>query len=342
MSSFTDYLFKLWYQKNLHPLLWALVPLSLFMSGLVYFRKLLYQVGILKCVNFPVPIIVVGNLTMGGTGKTPLVIHIAKLLKQHGYHPGIVSRGYKGSSQSEVWVNAASDPNHVGDEPVLLAKRLFCPIVVGKKRVQAVRTLLQFSTHEKISVIISDDGLQHEALGRTIDIIVIDGERRFGNGWCIPAGPLREPLSRLKSADFLVVNSATSFDNDIEYDMELRPRFLTNGNNSSEQRLLNTFQGMTVHAVAAIGNPNRFFALLQNYGLNVIPHPFPDHHVFTSQEINFPDEYPVLMTEKDAVKCEAIMTDQHWILSVDAIVNPLFDVRLLKSLKEFQRGQKIT
>lgn len=337
------WLLKLWYQKHLNPVLWILVPFSLIMVCIVKLRRFAYLKGWLTQTKFDVPIIVVGNLTVGGTGKTPLVIHIAKLLKQHGFKTGIVSRGYKGDvklrSESNIFVNANSDPAIVGDEPVLLAKRLFCPIVVDKDRVKAVQTLLSTNS---MDVIISDDGLQHYRMGRSIEIVVVDGKRRFGNGWCLPAGPLREPLSRLESVNYIMCNGPENFDVDSEYDMELRPRMLYNGHSPSEQRTLASFQGSTIHAVAGIGNPDRFFALLKNYGLQVIPHPFPDHYMFKPSDLEFSDseDYPIVMTEKDAVKCGSFMKGNTWVLAVDAVVNPLFDAKLLSIVQELCRGQK--
>lgn len=344
MQKLSQSFIKLWYQKKLNPLLWPLVPFSLVWNLASRLRRSLYAQGIFKKHRFKIPIVVVGNLTIGGTGKTPLVIHLAKLLKQHGFHPGIVSRGYRAlnsnsqsSSGSPVFVNANSDPNQVGDEPVLLAKRLFCPIVVDPKRIRAVQSILDAG---QVDVIISDDGLQHYAMDRDVEIIVIDGKRRFGNEWCLPAGPLREPVSRLKKANFLIVNTPENYNHDDEYDMELRPRLVYNGKNLSEQKTLLSFHGQKVHAVAGIGHPDRFFDMLNNYGIETISHPFPDHHTFKPEDIEFQDEYPVLMTEKDAVKCFGFMQPHHWVLSIDALVNPLFDAKLLNLLKESSYGQK--
>ncbi len=345
---------RLWYQKKLSIWLYWLIPISLIWSGYATLRKTLYDKGIFKQHKFQIPIVIVGNLTLGGTGKTPLVIHIAKLLKQHGFNPGIVSRGYQLTSTQKgnnanylkssgfannvikypISVNANSDPEEVGDEPALFAKRLFCPIMVDPKRKRAVQAMIDSG---QVDVIISDDGLQHYAMGRSIEIVVIDGKRRLGNGWCLPAGPLREPKSRLKSVDMIVVNGSDHYENN-EYDMELRPRMVYNGKNVSEQSTLISFQGQKVHAVAGIGHPDRFFEMLRNYGMEIIAHPFPDHHRFMPMDLEFHDEYPVLMTEKDAVKCFKFMNPNHWVLAVDAIVNPLFDTRLLTRLQEYKRG----
>lgn len=311
------------------------------MALIVTLRRFIYLSGVIKRKRFSVPVIVVGNLTVGGTGKTPLVIHLAKLLKQHGFHPGIVSRGYKRKTNDILFVSANSDPNFVGDEPLLLARRLFCPIVVSSDRSRGVRALLDPNQNpNSVDVVISDDGLQHYAMDRTLEILVIDGKRRFGNGWCLPAGPLREPISRAKKMDFRVVNGTGSTVLDDEVEMELRPRILYNGKNPSEQKTLANFQGHRVHAVAGIGNPDQFFALLRQYELKVTPHPFPDHHRFVPEDLQFSDNYPILMTEKDAVKCLDWMSEKCWVLSVDAVVNPLFDAKLISRLKDFQRGSK--
>lgn len=326
---------KLWYQKTLNPLLWPLIPLSLIYRSIMAFRHELYKNKFFKVYKCSLPVIVVGNLTVGGSGKTPLVIHIARVLKQQGMRPGIVSRGYLGTNSGPVFVNANSDPNEVGDEPVLLAKRLFCPIVVAKQRIKAVETLADSA---QVDVIISDDGLQHEAMGRDVEVIVIDGRRRFGNGWCLPAGPLREPESRLSTADFLVSNTPDRFDIDTEYEMELRPRPLYKAIRPAEQLSISALQHHTVHAVAGIGYPDRFFELLKKYEIKIIPHPFPDHHVFSDQDLNFKDDHLIIMTEKDAVKCEGLIGEKHWVLPVEASLNPLFDVRLLTTLQELRNG----
>lgn len=341
---------KQWYQKTLSPWLWVLIPFALIFDAIVRLRRLAYQKKILKSHSFQsehstenlanknqIPIIVVGNITVGGTGKTPLVIHIAKLLKQHSLRVGIVSRGYFGNKSSDAVeeVYANSDPLLVGDEAVLLAKRVFCPIVVANDRVKAVKRLLEVHA---VDVIISDDGLQHYPLKRDIEIAVVDGKKRLGNGWTLPAGPLREPKSRLVTVDHVVVNCPLSFDNDVEYDMELRPRTVYNGKDPGQQQTLTAFQQQKIHALAGIGFPDRFFDLLKNYGLDIIAHPFPDHYRFQAKDIQFNDGLPVIMTEKDAVKCGGFMTEHHWVLAVDAAVNPLFDMRLLTRLQELRRG----
>ncbi len=338
MRKLTGGIQNFWYQSSLSPVLWPFIPLSLLYQAIIACRKLLYKTGILAQRSFSIPIIIIGNITVGGTGKTPLVIHTVKILKQHGFRPGVVSRGYGGyhskTNAKPLWVYANSDPKLVGDEPLLLARRLFCPIVIAADRIKAVQNLLDSG---QVDVVIADDGLQHEALQRDIEVVVIDGKKRLGNGWCLPIGPLRESSKRLNAVDFIVCNDPQSFNNDTEYDMELRPRVLVNGLDKSQQQSIHFFQGQTVHALAGIGFPERFFDLLKKYGLKVLTHPFPDHYQFQKEDIEFNDTLPILLTEKDAVKCSEFMNSKHWVLSVDAAVNPLFDMRLLKRLEEWHQ-----
>jgi len=318
----------LWYQNQ--GITWPFRSLSLLFSFIVALRRKLYHWGILKQQRFSIPVIVVGNLTVGGTGKTPLVIHLVELLKKEGFSPAIVSRGYKGSHSKPTFVYPHTDPQEVGDEAVLLATRLNCPIVVGKDRCQAVALLLQ--ARHNIDIVVSDDGLQHYALYRQIEIVVVDGERRFGNGLCLPIGPLREPIERLKSVDFVVIHGGNAKEN--EFDMQSKPELSYNAALPELQQPLTFFQGIRVHALAGIGNPKRFFDLLRNYGIDVIEHAYSDHYLYKREDIYFSDDYPVIMTEKDAVKCVSFVSRQHWVLPIKALVNSLFDVKLLALIKE--------
>ncbi len=299
---------KLWYRR--HPLRWVLFPLSLLFRILVCVRRFIlitfYQ------HRFSVPIIVVGNITVGGVGKTPLVIALVQQLQARGLRVGIVSRGYGAKISDfpyDVQINdQAAD---VGDEPLLLAKRTGCPVVIAPVRAQAVQYLLD---HYQTQIVISDDGLQHYQLGRTIEIAVIDGVRGLGNGLCLPAGPLRESATRLNQVDFVVVNGATWPDC---YRMDLKPGHLTQ---------LTT--GASVHvdeltypvaAIAAIGHPARFFSTLETMGVKFNPYSFVDHYAFKPDDLSF-SEKMLVMTEKDAVKCHAFATDSMYFLSVDADV----------------------
>ncbi|WP_262965853.1 tetraacyldisaccharide 4'-kinase [Methylobacter psychrophilus] len=307
------------------------VWLSLFgflFSDAVRFRRFLYRLGILKTFTLPVPVIVVGNITVGGTGKTPLVIWLAQFLKDSGFKPGIISRGYGGQAQS--WpqtVTAGSDARQVGDEALLIATQTGCPMAVGPLRVEAAKMLL---SQADCNVILSDDGLQHYALNRTIEIAVIDGERRFGNGHCLPAGPLREPIERLQRVDFVIVNGEKYEDH--EFSMQLVGQTLVNVV-TGEQKPLPEFNAVECHALAGIGNPERFFKQLEVAGLICTTHSFPDHYPFQRHDIDFGDNKPVLMTEKDAVKCTEFAGLQHWYLPVKAVPDAAFSEQLLNLLK---------
>lgn len=289
----------------------------------------MYRIGVLKRFTLPVPVIVIGNITVGGTGKTPLIIWLAKLLKSEGFRPGIISRGYGGQAESwPQWVDANSHAETVGDEAMLIAKQTGCPMAVSPLRADAGRLLLEKAD---CNVILSDDGLQHYALNRDIEIAVVDGERRFGNGYCLPAGPLREPRERLQSVDFIVVNGEKSEHN--EFSMQITGNIAVNLA-TGEQKSLQEFNGIECHALAGIGNPDRFFKLLESAGLSCKTHSFPDHYKFQASDISFPSSEPVLMTEKDAVKCMAFAGEQHWYIPVQAIPETGFTEQLLERLRE--------
>jgi tetraacyldisaccharide 4'-kinase len=278
-------------------------------------------------VDFEVPVIVVGNLTVGGTGKTPLVIWLAARLGERGYRPGIVCSGYQGQATS--WpqrVTADSDPDQVGDEAVLLARRAGCPVVAGPDRVADVNALVAGGA---VDVVVCDDGLQHYRLGRSIEIAVIDGIRGLGNGLCLPAGPLREPATRLREVDAIVVNGgkwghAGVFRADV---IATGVRQTATGT----MKTLKEFEDKEVHAVAAIGHPDRFFTLLQNHGLNVEPHALPDHAPLSATDLRFEDEYPVFITEKDEVKCKAFAEDNVWCVIVELQFSEQDAERLLRT-----------
>lgn len=310
----------------------ALLPLSWLYCAVVVLRRALYRLRPASRGRLPVPVVVIGNLTVGGTGKTPLVIWTARFLARHGYTPGIVSRGYGGRADS--WpqqVRGDSDPATVGDEAVLIAARTGCPMAVGPDRVAAARALLE---HTPCDVLISDDGLQHYALRRDVEVAVIDGMRRFGNRRCLPAGPLREPVSRLAGVDLLVTNGASAArEHSMRYEGRQMRRVL-----DETERELRAFDGRAVHAVAGIGNPQRFFTRLAQAGLQITAHPFGDHHRYTAGDLDFGDDKPVIMTEKDAVKCRRFARPHHWYLPVEAELDPLFGEALLKRLKRSENG----
>lgn len=304
----------------------VLKALSYVFQGLVYLRRRAYKLHLFPSHRCKVPVIIVGNIPVGGTGKTPVVIWLAKLLKAAGYTPGIVSRGYGG--HAEIWpqqVRPDSDPSTVGDEAIMIARRCGCPMAVGPDRVAALKALKK--AHKNVNIIISDDGLQHYALRRDIEIAVVDGERRYGNGYCLPAGPLREPVTRLESVDFQINNGGTPEES--EFAMHLKIGAVHNLASPEQTRSLDDFRGTRVHAVAGIGNPQRFFKRLQEQGITVDEHPFGDHHKFEEQEISFDDQTDVLMTEKDAVKCERFANKNHWYVTVDAVMDEKLEKALL-------------
>lgn len=321
-----------WYR--LTPVSLLLAPLSLLFRSLVALRRALYRRGLLTPLPLPVPVIVVGNITVGGTGKTPLVIWLAELLRAHGYRPGIVTRGYRGRSRQ--WpraVTADTPSDEVGDEPVLLAGRAGCPVVAGPDRIADAQRLLA----QGCSLVISDDGLQHYRLRRDIEIAVLDGGRRLGNGLCLPAGPLREPATRLAQVDLRVANGTPQAG---EFGMQLQPQRIYGLTDSARHASAEIFAGGPVHAVAGIGNPERFFATLRGLGLEVIPHAFPDHHAFAPPDLEFGDNRPVIVTEKDAVKCRRFGRPHHWVLAVAARPDPRLATEILKLLKERCGGQE--
>lgn len=280
-------------------------------------------------VRLPVPVVVVGNLTVGGTGKTPLVAWIAALLTRAGHRPGVVIRGYQGTARD--WprrVRPWSDALEVGDEAVLLARR-GCVVAAGPDRVAGARLLLEQCGCD---VIVSDDGLQHYRLARDLEIVVIDGVRRFGNGRCLPAGPLREPLSRLAEVDLQVVQGAPQPG---EWPMQLEPVEFVSMTDAHRRRQARDFTEPTLHAVAGTGYPPRFFATLRALGLEVRSHAFADHHPFTAADFAFVGtDAVVIMTEKDAVKCERFARDNFWFLRVDAALDDAFGRMILDRLGE--------
>lgn len=303
-----------WYQQQPSWLTWCLLPLSFLFRLIVAIRRFFYRCHLRRTVNFSVPVIVVGNIVAGGAGKTPFVIWLAEQLREQGYRPGIVSRGVGGVRHAKPHVVECSDkPASVGDEALLLRRRAACPVVLCVDRVAAVKTLLAKSDCD---VVISDDGLQHYRMGRQLEIAVVDGDRRCGNGYMLPAGPLREPVSRLDELDFVVVNGG----NDNELSMQLRPRELASVANPQCVLSLDAFIGQTVHAVAGIGHPERFFNSVKQLGCTLIPHAYPDHYAYQASDITFQDRHPVLMTEKDAVKCAGFANDRCWYLRVSASI----------------------
>lgn len=322
---------KHWYGRGL--LAWLLWPASLIFRLAVALRRALYRLRLLKSAHPGIPVVVVGNLTAGGSGKTPLVIWIAEFLKSKGWTPGIISRGYGASIAHPRAATIADDATQVGDEPILLSRRSGCPVWVGADRVAVARALR--ATHPEVDVLILDDGLQHYRLRRDLEIAVVDA-RAFGNGFLLPAGPLREPAGRLRSVDAVVSHGGAVRG----YAMKLAGDTLHRMSDAAERRAAASFGADKVHAVAGIGDPNRFFLHLARLGMKVLPHPFPDHHPFTAQDLEFAGEAPVVMTEKDAVKLRRVARANWWVLPVSAQLDPAFGDWLSGRLDGFRRRSK--
>lgn len=316
---------KHWYRLSAVSL--ALWPASQLFRLLLMLRRLAYRRGALSAVRLPVAVIVVGNLVAGGTGKTPLVLWLAAMLQDHGRKPGIVSRGYRGSAVVPMEVSASSPVATVGDEPLLLARASARPVWIGRDRTAAARGLL--AAHPECDVLILDDGLQHYRLARDIEIAVED-ERGAGNGLLLPAGPLREPASR--RVDAWVVNSAPPGDREPAFRMELRGDSFRCVAASRESLPAAAFARKKLHAVAGIGNPKRFFDHLAGLGLETVNHAFPDHHAYAASDLDFSDCDALLMTEKDAVKCEAFARTNWYALQVEAELAPAFSDFILAKL----------
>ena len=321
-----------WYRKsNWLFLLWPISLITRFMSSR---KRKRYLMGALKAWKPDIPIIVVGNIVIGGTGKTPLVIWLAKSLLKLGYKPGIVSRGYGGrAKQYPLLVNSTTPVTDSGDEPYIIATNTNCPVVVSPNRVQAAKKLV---TDTDCDVIISDDGMQHYQLDRDIEIAVFDGLRGAGNKLCLPAGPLRESLNRVEDVDFIVSSSKPLDDLSIkeDYVMEYRPIKWIRISDDESFEPENWPLTRAVHAVAGIGNPSKFYNLLRSLGLQPIEHSFPDHYQFNKADLTFNDQLPIVMTEKDSVRCKAIDVKNIWYLKVEADIPDEFAEKIAIKIKE--------
>ena len=274
-------------------------------------------------------IIVVGNLTVGGAGKTPFVSWLAQRCLDKNLKVGIISRGYGRENEADfVEVAMNSNVNEVGDEALMLKQQTMCPVAISADRSEAARYL---QGAYDLDVIISDDGLQHYALPRKYEIVIVDGEREFGNGWCLPAGPLREPISRLKKSDMIISNG----DNPA-YELQYKAHFknVVSLMDNLNERSVEAFKGTKLHAVAGIGNPKRFFKMLEKAGLDVIPHAFTDHHAFDQSDLEFDDNLPIIMTEKDAVKCKGFAVKDSWYLPISVVANDKLEQRIEKLLED--------
>jgi tetraacyldisaccharide 4'-kinase len=322
---------RIWYGN--HPLSIVLLPFGWLYCFCMKVRNFAYQIGLLQKNSVNVPVIVVGNITVGGAGKTPLVIWLCEKLMEEGYKPGILGRGYGGSTiKWPQQVRLDSDPFTVGDEAVMLAQRTGRPVVVSPNRYLAAIQLLE---HTECNVLLCDDGLQHLSLERDLEIAVIDGDRRFGNGNCLPAGPMREHVSRLLSVDLIVAKHSAGKN---EHLMQYRYKDMISVNNENNHIQLSSFNKMTIHAVSGIANPERFHSFLKKQGITLIKHVFSDHHQYKLQDLQFDDGLPIVMTEKDAVKCRRFSIENSWYLPIHVEFNDVFNHRITKLIREICNG----
>lgn len=301
---------RIWYAGEPAPVwLRALEPVYRVLRSAA---RLPWRLGLRRPERLPACVVVVGNVVVGGTGKTPLVVALVEVLRAHGRRPGVVSRGYGGSARVPMLLGEAPDPAVVGDEPALIRRRTGVPVAVGRDRVAAARLLVA----EGVDTIVADDGLQNPSLARDLELCVIDGKRRFGNGRLLPAGPLREPLARLAAVDWRICNGSDAHADEVP--MVLRGDVAVSLTDPARELPLASLAGTRVHAVAGIGHPDRFFDGLRAHGIEVIPHPLPDHHAMRADDLAFGDGLRVLMTEKDAVKCGAFAEPHHAYVPVGA------------------------
>ena len=330
-----DHLVVAWYAPQLTMLTAPLAPFSVVFRMTVALRRALYRGGILRAERLPVPIVIVGNLTVGGSGKTPLTISLALALAERGWRPGIVSGGYGGLARAPRAVEAGSTPDQVGDEPVLL-RRTGLPVWVGRDRPAAARALL--AAHRECDVLIADDGLQHYAMARTVEIAVVDAGRGLGNGFMLPAGPLREPASRLDEVDAVVRlgGSPAARISARESTMSLVGDSFVRVDAAAMVATAASFRMAGVHALAGIGNPGRFFEHLRSLGIGATCHAFPDHHRYTPADLALPEATAILMTEKDAVKCVTFADDRCWALPVRAVIDASLVTLIEEKLRGFQ------
>lgn len=333
---FRHWLVRQWYGNR--PV-WPFIPLAWLFTCVSAIRRWCYRHGLLKTVTLPVPVIVVGNITVGGTGKTPFVMWLVQALRAQGYLPGIITRGYGGKSDHwPLHVTPDTDPALAGDEAVLLARHTRLPVMAGTDRIKAARQLLE---KFPVQVIVSDDGLQHYRLGRTMTVIMLDGQRGSGNGWRLPAGPLRESTQRLDVADFVIRKIAVGDDgasiSEAVINMTLSFGNAINLLDCSSRPLLE-FASRPVHALAGIGNPGQFFAALERQGLQVDRRSLPDHARLSAADLVFADDAPVLMTEKDAIKCRGLHLPNHWYVTATAQLSEENAARVLRGVRQKLRA----
>ncbi len=329
---FADGLLDAWYAG--HPALALLRPLEALYRRVVTRKRARFLSGESASYRAPVPVIVVGNITVGGTGKTPMILWLIEHCRQQGLKVGVVSRGYGAKPPQLPWRVQADQPaEQAGDEPLLIVQRTGVPLMIDPDRSRAVQALL---ASEPLDLILCDDGMQHYRLARDLELVLVDAARGLGNGRCLPAGPLREPAERLQDADAVLFNGASA-DRADGFGFCLQPSALVNVR-SGERRTLDHFPpGQRLHAVAGIGNPQRFFNTLEALDWRAIPHAFADHAEYSVQALNFTPSLPLVMTEKDAVKCRAFAADDWWYLAVEAQPTPAFSTWFDNQLQRLLR-----
>ena len=331
---------RLWYRRGLALPLLPLVPVSWLFGALSGLRRAAYRAGLVCSERLPVPVVVVGNLIAGGAGKTPLTLWLVEALRIRGWRPGIVSRGYGAEVSVPQLVDPAAEAGECGDEPLLLARRSGVPVAVCRDRVAAARALLD--AHPDCNVIIADDGLQHYRLARDVELAIFDA-RGTGNGRLLPAGPLREPMDRLRRVDAVVLNGVAALP-DIPvgvpcHQMRLDGARFVALNDARRSCSASDLSGLALHAYAGIGDPGRFFRHLKTLGLRFEPHPFPDHHFFSTADFAPAQGGVVLLTEKDAVKCAGLFDGEAWVLPVSAEID-LGQSGLIDRILEKLNGRK--
>jgi len=303
--------------------IYLLIPLSIFFYFISTIKKYLYKNGFLKTIKINVPVLIIGNITLGGTGKTPLALNLVSKLLKEGLSPAIITSGYGGSEKNITEVFESTNVRAVGDEALLIKAKSKIPVFIGKDRVNAAKTLLK--KYPKTTIIISDDGLQHYRLERDFEIIVVDSQRQFGNGFIFPAGPLRERRSRLKEVDAVVYKGTSNNSN--FYQMKYTTKHFKNLI-TSKKTIFKGIQNKKIVAITAIGNPESFFSTLEKYNLEFKKVIFNDHYLFNKNDFIKYADYNVVMTEKDAIKCKKFGTKNFWVLPLETNI----DARLIRKI----------
>ena len=318
---------NLWYTDNKLALIF--LPLSGVFFLLSSLRQLIQKYFPGQCIKFSVPVIIVGNITVGGAGKTPMVIHLAKELSTLGYRVGVSSRGYGRQDKHTLVVTEAHSSIDVGDEPLLILANTQSSVVVGNNRKENIHKLIDVCD---CNVVICDDGLQDYRFEHDVEIIMIDGQRLFGNGYLLPAGPLRESVQRLNSSDFNVVTTKQLPSVSADF-MLLQCNVAKKLGNTDKFIELSSMSGKKVHAIAGIANPDRFFSMLEVFGIELIRHPMPDHYDYSVSDLEFNDDLPIFMTEKDAVKCQHISSSNCWFIPIETTLSDTFITRVHDIIK---------